>query len=107
MNTANVMACIIISMLFGFGVGYATGQQNDGKFTIHKTRSGMFIVDDTTSNKGKAEAKIYEVLGRSSMKTYSREQRLHLLTPSKDRAKLRSKTYQGIADAMASQWRES
>ena len=62
MNTANVMACIIISMLFGFGVGYATGQQNDGKFTIHKTRSGMFIVDDTTSNKGKAEAKIYEVL---------------------------------------------
>ena len=62
MNTSNVMACIIISMLFGFGVGYATGQQNDGKFTIHKTRSGMFIVDDTTSNKGKAEAKIYEVL---------------------------------------------
>ena len=62
MNTQNVMACIIISMLFGFGVGYATGQQNDGKFTIHKTRSGMFIVDDTTSNKGKAEAKIYEVL---------------------------------------------
>ena len=64
MNTANVMACIIISMLFGFGVGYATGQQNDGKFTIHKTRSGMFIVDDTvgTMGKGKAEAKIYEVL---------------------------------------------
>ena len=62
MNTANVMACISISMLFGFGVGYATGQQNDGKFTIHKTRSGMFIVDDTTRNKGKAEAKIYEVL---------------------------------------------
>ena len=62
MNTSNVMACRIISMLFGFGVGYATGQQNDGKFTIHKTRSGMFIVDDTTSNKGKAEAKIYEVL---------------------------------------------
>lgn len=64
MNTSNVMACIIISMLFGFGVGYATGQQNDGKFTIHKTRSGMFIVDDTVSTmgKGKAEAKIYEVL---------------------------------------------
>jgi hypothetical protein len=33
-----------------------------------------------------------------------REQRLHLLAPSKDRAKLRSKTYSGIADAMASQW---
>ena len=33
-----------------------------------------------------------------------REQRLHFLPPSKDRAKLRAKTYQGIAEAMASQW---
>jgi hypothetical protein len=33
-----------------------------------------------------------------------REQRLHKLPPSKDRWKLRSKTYQGIADAMANQW---
>ncbi|MCK9370554.1 hypothetical protein M0R04_11645 [Candidatus Dojkabacteria bacterium] len=33
-----------------------------------------------------------------------REQRLHMLPPSPDRAKLRSKTYQGIADAMANQW---
>jgi hypothetical protein len=33
-----------------------------------------------------------------------REQRLHKLPPSKDRWKLRSKTYQGIADAMAQQW---
>lgn len=33
-----------------------------------------------------------------------REQRLHRLPPSKDRWKLRSKTYQGIADAMAEQW---
>jgi hypothetical protein len=33
-----------------------------------------------------------------------REQRLHLLPPSRDRAKIRSKTYQGIADAMAMQW---
>ena len=32
------------------------------------------------------------------------QQRLHYLPPSKDRAKLRSKTYQGIADAMAMQW---
>tara|TARA_Y100001980_G_C14531190_1_gene307189 strand:+ start:353 stop:943 length:591 start_codon:yes stop_codon:yes gene_type:complete len=31
-------------------------------------------------------------------------QRLHYLPPSPDRAKLRSKTYQGIADAMADQW---
>jgi hypothetical protein len=31
-------------------------------------------------------------------------QRLHYLPPSPDRWKLRSKTYQGIADAMATQW---
>jgi len=33
-----------------------------------------------------------------------REQRLHKLPPSKDRAKLRSKTFPGIAEAMAEQW---
>lgn len=33
-----------------------------------------------------------------------REQRVHNLPPSKDRWKLRSTTYQGIANAMASQW---
>jgi len=33
-----------------------------------------------------------------------RDQRLHKLPPSDDRAKLRSKTYSGIAEAMASQW---
>jgi hypothetical protein len=33
-----------------------------------------------------------------------REQRLHKLPPSKDRWKIRSKTYQGIADVMAQQW---
>jgi hypothetical protein len=64
MNTSNVLACITISILFGFGVGYATGQQDNGKVLIHKTRSGSFIVDDTVNvmGKGKAEAKIYEVL---------------------------------------------
>lgn len=33
-----------------------------------------------------------------------REQRLHKLPPSKDRWKLRSMTYKGIAEAMAKQW---
>lgn len=33
-----------------------------------------------------------------------RVQRLHLLPPSKDRAKLRSITYYGVAQAMADQW---
>jgi len=32
------------------------------------------------------------------------QQRLHYLSPSPDRWKLRSETYQGIADAMAQQW---
>lgn len=31
-------------------------------------------------------------------------QRLHYLPPSKDRWKIRSETYQGIADAFAAQW---
>jgi hypothetical protein len=33
-----------------------------------------------------------------------RENRIHKMPPSKDRWKERSRTYQGIADAMASQW---
>jgi site-specific DNA-cytosine methylase len=33
-----------------------------------------------------------------------REQRLHKLPPTKDRAKLRSKTYEGISIAIAIQW---
>lgn len=33
-----------------------------------------------------------------------REQRIHHIPPSNDRWKLRSKTYKGIADAMAIQW---
>ena len=32
------------------------------------------------------------------------QERLHYLPPSENRARLRSKTYQGIADAMAAQW---
>lgn len=34
----------------------------------------------------------------------NQRQRLHYLPPSEDRGKLRSKTYQGVADAMAAQW---
>ena len=33
-----------------------------------------------------------------------REQRLHKLPPTKDRAKLRSKTFAGVASAMSLQW---
>jgi len=36
----------------------------------------------------------------------NKRERLHYLPPSKDRWKLRSTTYQGIADAMAEQWGE-
>jgi hypothetical protein len=34
----------------------------------------------------------------------SERQRLHYLPPSKDRAKIRSRTFTGIAEAMAEQW---
>ena len=34
----------------------------------------------------------------------NKQQRLHYLPPSKDRWKIRSETFQGIADAMAEQW---
>ncbi len=34
----------------------------------------------------------------------SQQQRLHYLPPGPDRAKLRSKTFTGIAEAMAEQW---
>ena len=33
-----------------------------------------------------------------------RDNRIHFMPPSKDRSKLRSKTYEGIAKAMAEQW---
>jgi ABC-type Zn2+ transport system substrate-binding protein/surface adhesin len=35
-----------------------------------------------------------------------REQRLHKLPPTPDRAKLRSKTYSGVAEALAKQYSE-
>lgn len=34
----------------------------------------------------------------------NKRQRLHYLPPSKDRQRIRSQTFQGIADAMATQW---
>jgi len=34
----------------------------------------------------------------------NQRERLHFLPPSEDRWKLRSETYQGIANAMADQW---
>ena len=51
-------------MLFGFAVGYATGQQDNGKVLIHKTRSGSFIIvnENNSIGKGKTEEKIFEVL---------------------------------------------
>jgi len=33
-----------------------------------------------------------------------REARVHKMAPSLERARMRSETYQGIADAMAAQW---
>jgi hypothetical protein len=63
MNNANVLARITI-ILLTFGVGYATGQQDNGKVLIHKTRSGSFIIvnEGNAMGKGKTEEKIFEVL---------------------------------------------
>lgn len=36
--------------------------------------------------------------------TYAEKNKIHYASPGKDRWKLRSTTYQGIADAMATQW---
>mgnify|MGYP006269325611 CR=1 FL=1 len=56
---------------------------------------------------GETKATCLWIKGLPSLKptdiVEGRHQRLHLLPPSKDRWKLRSTTYQGIADAMAQQ----
>lgn len=41
---------------------------------------------------------------RATNVVHGREARIHKMPPSADRGKLRSQTYQGIADAMADQW---
>jgi hypothetical protein len=41
---------------------------------------------------------------RPSRVVSGREHRVHRMAPGPDRAKMRSRTYQGIADAMANQW---
>ena len=46
---------------------------------------------------------VYEEMMKLSVKE---RQRLHYLPPSKDRWKIRSTTYKGIAEAMANQWGE-
>jgi hypothetical protein len=46
----------------------------------------------------------HDVYAEMMLLPKNQRERLHYLPPSKDRWKLRSKTYQGIADAMASQW---
>jgi hypothetical protein len=45
-----------------------------------------------------------DVRGKMKNMTKRQIQRLHYLPPGKDRAKIRSKTYSGIAEAMAIQW---
>lgn len=57
---------------------------------------------------GETKATCLWVLGVNDLRPTNivegREQRLHKLPPSKDRAKIRSKTFPGIAQAMAEQW---
>jgi hypothetical protein len=55
--------------------------------------------------KGLPKLKLSKNVKEEMMKLPSKErQRLHYLPPSKDRWKIRSTTFQGIADAMAQQW---
>lgn len=55
--------------------------------------------------KGLERLKPTKIVKEQMMKLPDNErQRLHYLPPSEDRWKIRSKTFQGIADAMAEQW---
>ncbi len=57
---------------------------------------------------GETKATSLRIKGLSLLKPSNivngREARIHKMAPSKNRGKLRSITYQGIADAMAAQW---
>jgi hypothetical protein len=57
---------------------------------------------------GETKATCFWIKGLPKLKptkiVNGREQRLYKLPPSKDRAMLRSKTYPGIAQAIAKQW---
>ena len=57
---------------------------------------------------GETKATCLHILGLPLLEptdiVQGRAHKIHLMPPSKDRAKLRSLTYQGIGDAMASQW---
>ena len=74
---------------------------------IIKVRATQFI-QPWQFGHGETKATGLDLIGLPKLKPTNivegREQRLHKLPPSKDRAKLRSLTYQGIADAMAEQW---
>lgn len=57
---------------------------------------------------GETKATCLQLRGLNRLKptdiVEGREAKIHKMPPSKDRGKLRSITYQGIADAMAEQW---
>ena len=66
------------------------------------------IVQPWMFGHGETKATCFWLKGLPALKgtniVSGREQRLHKLPPSKDRAMLRSKTYPGIAEAIAEQW---
>ena len=57
---------------------------------------------------GETKATVLRIKGLPLLKPTNivdgREARIHKMPPSKNRGKLRSVTFQGIADAMAEQW---
>ena len=78
------------------------------KYAVEKIGKYTQIIQPWQFGHGEQKATCLWLKGLPKLKPTNivegREQRLHRLPPSKDRAKLRSKTYPGIAKAMAEQW---
>ena len=78
------------------------------KYAVEKIGKYSQIIQPWMFGHGESKATCLWLKGLPKLKptkiVEGREQRLHRLPPSKDRAKLRSKTYPGIAQAMAEQW---
>ncbi len=73
-----------------------------------KIRKPNQIIQPWMFGHGETKATCLWLKGLSKLKPTDivdgREARIHKMPPSKDRAKLRSRTYPGIAQAMAEQW---
>ena len=80
------------------------------KYAIEKIGKYNQIIQPWQFGHGEKKATCLWLFGLSKLQPTNivsgREQKIWKMPPSEDRAKLRSKTYPGIAAAMASQWSE-